>query len=151
MLKTPSLASLAAGLLWLVVALLSGYWMLQLWGREPLVPVGALGTPPIQSDAAGVARVLGAVPEAQATAPATAPLSSRFRLLGLASQPGQSGAALIAVDGQPPRPVVVGGVVDGELRLLSVGPIVARLGTNAGDPSALELKLPESVESVESR
>jgi general secretion pathway protein C len=42
---------------------------------------------------------------------------------------------------------VVGGVVDGELRLLSVGPRVARLGTAAGDPAALELNLPEPVES----
>lgn len=147
MLKTPPLASLAAGLLWLLVALLSGYWMLQLWGRGQLVPVSALGTPPIQSDSAGVSRVLGAVPEAQAAAPVAPPLSSRFRLLGLASQPGQSGAALISVDGQPPRPVLVGGVVDGELRLLSVGPRVVRLGTAAEDPAALELSLPEPVES----
>ena len=73
--------------------------------------------------------------------------SISVRLIGLASQSGDHGAALIAVDGQPPRPVTVGGVVDGDLRLLSVGRRVARLGTGAGDAAALELRLPETAES----
>lgn len=145
--KTPSLASLAAGLLWLAAALCTGYWVLQMVGRGPLAPVAAIGSQPIQSDAAGVARMLGAAPDAPAAGQSALPMSSRFQLIGLASQSGERGAALIAVDGQPPRPVVVGDVVDGDLRLLSVGRRVARLGTGAGDTAALELSLPETPES----
>lgn len=120
---------------------------MQMVGRGDLTPVAAIGSQPIPSDAAGVARVLGAAPDAPAAAQAAPPMSSRFRLIGLASQSGDHGAALIAVDGQPPRPVTVGGVVDGDLRLLSVGRRVARLGTGAGDAAALELRLPETAES----
>ena len=135
--------AVVAGLLWLTAALLTGYWLLHLWGREPLTPVGAIVGNPVQADVAAVARVLGALPEAVATAPEAPPLSSRFRLLGLVGQRGQRGAALIAVDAQPPRPVSVGGVVDGTLLLLSVGKSAVRVGLTRDDPAAFELSLPE--------
>ena len=143
MVKTPSSASLVAGLLWLLAALCAGYWVLQVLGRSALEPVPAAGRQPIHADATAVARALGAVPDATPSATVAPPLSSRFRLIGLAAQPGQQGAALIAIDGQPPRPVLVGGVVDGDLRLLSVGQRVARIGRDAGDPAALDITLPD--------
>jgi general secretion pathway protein C len=145
--RGPGVASLApavvAGLLWLAAALLTGYWLLHIWGREPLTPVSAIVGNPLQADAAAVARLLGAVPEPVASAPVAPPLSSRFRLLGLVGQRGQQGAALIAVDGQPPRPVSVGAAVDGSLLLLSVSRSVVRLGLARDDPAAFELSLPE--------
>ena len=138
--------ALAAGLLWLVAALVTGYWLLHLWGRAPLTPltpVAAIAGNPLQADAASVARALGALPEAPAVAAVAPPASSRFRLLGLVGQPGQRGAALIAVDGQPPRPVSVGGVVEGQMLLLSVGQRAVQVGAQRGDPAAFELSLPE--------
>ena len=133
----------AAALLWLLAALVCGYWLLHIWGRAPLTPVAAIAGNPLQADALMVARALGALPEAPVSAPVAPPLSSRFRLLGLVGQPGQRGAALIEVDGQPPRPVSVGAVVDGQLLLLSVNRRAVRLGLTQDDPAAFELSLPE--------
>lgn len=132
-----------AGILWLLVALVTAYWLLQVWGRAPLVPVAAMAGNPLQADVGAVARALGAQPEAPVDAPVAPPVSSRFKLIGVVGQPGQRGAALIAVDAQPPRPVTVGDVVDGEVRLLSVTQRVARLGTRSADPAGFELSLPE--------
>lgn len=134
----------AAGLLWLMAALITAYWLLHLWGRAPLTPVAAIADNPVQADAAVVARALGALPETVASAPVAPTVSSRFRLLGLVGQPGQRGAALIAVDGQPPRPVTVGAVVEGSLLLLSVGRRAVQVGAKRGDPAAFELSLPET-------
>ena len=138
--------ALAAGALWLAAGLCAGYWLLQFWGREPLTPVAAIAGNPIQADAASVARALGALPEVQVAATVAPPPSSRFRLIGLVNQSGRRGAALIAVDGQPPRPITIGSVVDGELVLLSVGPRVARLGSSREGTTSLELSLPEATE-----
>jgi general secretion pathway protein C len=138
--------SLAAGVLWLLAALVTIYWVLQIWGRGPLMPVVAMAGNPPMADPVAVGRALGAVPEAPAAQPVAPPLSSRFRLVGLVGQPAQRGAALIAVDGQPPRPVAVGAAVEGELRLLSVGRNTVRLGMRAGDPAAFELSLPEQTQ-----
>ena len=135
-----------AGVLWLLAALVSAYWLLQVWGRAPLVPVAAMAGNPLQADVGAVARSLGALPEAPAATPVAPPVSSRFRLIGVVGQSGQRGAALIAVDAQPPRPVTVGDVVDGEVRLLSVSQRVARLGARSADPAAFELSLPEQKE-----
>lgn len=126
-----------------MVALVTAYWLLQVWGRAPLAPVAAMAGNPLQADVAAVARALGAQPEAPVNAPVAPPVSSRFKLIGLVGQPGKRGAALIAVDAQPPRPVTVGDVVDGEVRLLTVSQRQVRLGARAGDPAAFELSLPE--------
>lgn len=135
--------ALAAGLLWLSAVLVATYCLLQVGGRGPLTPVAAIAGNPLQADPAMVARALGAQPEAPAAAPVAPPLASRFRLLGVIGQPGWRGAALIAIDGQPPRPVTVGEVVEEPVRLLAVGQRQARLGTQAGDPAAFELRLPD--------
>ena len=138
--------AVAAGLLWLLAALVTAYWVLQVWGQAPLVPVAAMAGNPLQADVGAVARALGAQPEAPVNAPVAPPVSSRFKLMGLVGQPGQRGAALIGVDAQPPRPVTVGAVVDGDVRLLSVGQRMVRLGARSDDPAAFELNLPEHKE-----
>lgn len=137
------LPALLAGLVWLLAAAVTAYWVLQIWGRQPLAPVAAMVGNPPTADVVAVGRALGALPDAPAAEPVAPPLSSRFRLVGLVGQPADRGAALIAVDGQAPRPVAAGAVVEGELRLLSVGPNRVRLGQRAEDPAAFELVLPE--------
>ncbi len=65
---------------------------------------------PVAPDAQALARLLGAGPVAPAAAPAAA---SRFALEGvLAGTASGHGAALIAVDGKPPKPYRVGAEVE---------------------------------------
>lgn len=135
--------ALAAGLLWLAAGLSGGYWLLQAWGRSPVTPLTAVAAPLPQTDVAAVARTLGAVPQAQ---PAAAPVASasRLQLLGVVARPGQRGAALIAIDGQPPRPYTVGATLDGALVLQSVDRRTARLGPALQGPTTVELSLPST-------
>lgn len=133
--------ALAAGLFWLAAGLSAGYWVLQAWGRSPATPVAALAVSPPQTDVAAVARALGAAPQVQALA-APVPLASRFRLLGVVSRPGQRGAALIAIDGQPPKPYTVGAALEGGLVLQSVEPRSVKLGPEKTGPASVELTLP---------
>ena len=142
--KTGVWPPLVAALLWLAAALCTGYWVLQWLGRAPLTPVAALVGNPLHADVKLVARALGAVPQAAPAAPAPRPLASRFRLLGVVGQPGERGSALIAVDGQPPKPVTLGSEVDAGLRLLSVQQRAVRLGTQKAGEADVELQLPET-------
>lgn len=135
--------ALAAGALWLAAGLSAGYWGLQSWGRSPLTPVAAVVASGPGSDPAAVARALGAATVSEAGsphAPVVAP--SRWRLLGVVAHPGQRGAALLALDDQPPRPYTVGAALDGGLYLLSVDREGARLGSSPKGPATLTLQLP---------
>ena len=127
--------------LWLVAGLAAGYWGLQLLGRSPEVPVPPPATAPAAPDGAAVARALGSRPPpgVAATAP---PPATRYRLIGLAVRPGQGGAALIAIDDQPPRPVRVGDALEAGLVLQSVNGREARLGPQRTGPSTVRLTLP---------
>jgi general secretion pathway protein C len=127
--------------LWGLVAASAVYWGMKLSGSSgsgPLAPP-ALSTPP--NDPAAVARLLGAT-SAVAAAPAGATLSSRFALLGVAAEPDGGGAALISVDGKPPRPYRVGAPVDEGLVLQSVEPKRASIGASMKAPPAVTLELP---------
>lgn len=130
-----------AGLAWLLAGLSAGYWLLLALGRSVPAPLPPAAVSLPQADPAAVARALGAQarPEAVAETPVAAP---RYRLLGLVSQPGQRGAALIEVDGQPARPFEVGGSVAGGLVLQSVDRRSVRLGTSPHGTTTLELSLP---------
>lgn len=72
----------------------------------------------------------------------TATLASRFSLLGVVAARSHDGAALIAVDGKPPRPYRVGAAVDDTLVLQSVQPRRAVLSSSVGGPPVLTLELP---------
>ncbi len=148
-LSAPGLApALAAGLLWLAAGLSAGYWALLAWGRSPVTPVAAVAMAPVGSDAAAVARALGAVaPVATAQAPAPVAASSRYRLLGVVDQSGRNGAALIAIDSQPPRPYTVGATLEGGLVLQSVDRRGAKLGASSAGPATVELSLPAPVKN----
>lgn len=137
-----------AVLLWLAAGLSVGYWVLQALGRAPLTPLAATASLPEAPDAAALARVLGAAPQAvAATGPVAAPtLSSRYQLIGVVADGADGGAALIAIDGQPPRPYRVGARLEGDVVLQAVQRRAVRLapaGTSAGSGQAFELSLPE--------
>lgn len=129
------LARLLAFLVWALLAGVAVFWGLRLWSRPmPLPPqaVPAQNQPAARGD---LSRLLGS---AAAEAPvAQAPVDGRIRLVGLvaprqADRHAEEGVAVISVDGAPPRPVRVGGVVEGELRLLALDRQSAALGSSPG-------------------
>lgn len=139
--------TVAAGVLWLAAGLSAGYWVLQAMGRGPVTPVPATALAPRDVDASQVARVLGAVPAAVQAAEVVAPAASRYRLLGVAAVGTQLGAALIAVDTQPPVPYRVGAEIEGGLVLQAVTAQEVRLGPAKDGPATVTLAVPEQVQA----
>lgn len=138
----PPWSALVAGVLWLAAGLSAGYWILLASGRSPSTPVTGPVPQGAVSDSASVARILGARPEMPQTPDAPPPQASRYQLLGVADIGGPGGSALIAVDGQPPRPYRVGAGLDGGLILQSVDRRSVRLGATTEGPVTIELMLP---------
>ncbi|MBS3911994.1 MAG: general secretion pathway protein C [Hydrogenophaga sp.] len=138
--------AVAAGVLWLAAGLSAGYWVLLAWGRTPVTPVAAAPMAVPVVEPALVARALGMVPQAVTTDGAQAPgaAPSRFVLLGVVALGADQGAALIGMDGQPPRPYRVGAVIDGGLVLQAVNRRSVRLGPTLQGPASVELSLPET-------
>lgn len=138
---SPWAARLVTLALWALAAASVVVWGLRLSapasGMAAATAAPALPAP----DPQAIGRLLGAVSEApsQALAPATA---SRFALIGvLAGKDGSSGAALIAVGGEPARTFRIGAPVDGDLVLQSVGRYGVELGLSGAAPS-LKLAFP---------
>ncbi|MES3003012.1 MAG: type II secretion system protein N [Pseudomonadota bacterium] len=132
----------ATFVLWAAVAASAVYWGLKLASSGS----GAVVAPPparmaTAADPAALARLLGASPLTAAAAP-VASLSSRFVLTGVVASTSHQGAALIAVDGRPPRPYRVGSAIDQELVLQSVDSKRATLANSAGGPPVVTLELP---------
>jgi general secretion pathway protein C len=137
--------TIAAGLLWLAAGLSAGYWVLLAWGRSPVTPVSAVAPAQVAADSAAVARTLGAVPGAAPTGAVASAAPPRYNLLGVVAVGNRDGAALIAVDGQPPRPYRVGAQLEGGgLVLQAVTRRVVRLGPSLEAPATIELTLPET-------
>ncbi|MFZ5487446.1 MAG: type II secretion system protein N [Pseudomonadota bacterium] len=133
---------LATFVLWLLAAASVAYWGLRLAGRTQDVALPAVVTAPAAPDVQAIARLLGAGAAPVAAAAPQASLASRFALIGvLAGQHSGGGAALIAIDGKPPKPYRVGAQVEDGLVLLALGPREARLGPPGG-PATLTLELP---------
>ncbi|HZY19710.1 MAG TPA: type II secretion system protein N [Ramlibacter sp.] len=129
-------------LLWAGAAASIGYWGLKLGADASRGPsVAAAVRPPPVADPAAVARLLG---HTTGSAPVAAAPSaaSRFALLGVVADRSQHGAALIAVDGRPPKPYRVGSAVDEGLVLKSVQPRRAVLAETPDGPDAVTLDLP---------
>ncbi len=127
---------------WTIAALSAAYWGLRIGSTG--VPA-ALAPPvlrqPEAPEPAAIARLLGA-PVAAADTPAAPALASRFALTGVVAGTTGTGAALIAVDGRPPRPFAVGSAVDEGLVLQSVQGRRALLGPALRGPATLTLDLP---------
>ncbi|MES2959954.1 MAG: type II secretion system protein N [Pseudomonadota bacterium] len=138
---------LVAFVIWAAVAASAMFWALRLGAASPVAPahtVAAGAAAPMRGD---LTRVFGAAPAREAGGAnqvVETPLSSRFKLLGVAAprQGGdRTGLALIAVDGKPARSYAVGAPVDGELLLQSVHARGARLGARGAAPQ-VTLELP---------
>ena len=67
--------------------------------------------------------------------------SSRFVLWGVVAGASGQGSALIAVDGQPPRPFRVGQTLTDGVVLQGLGPKQAQLGANAQGAALFSLSL----------
>jgi general secretion pathway protein C len=132
--------SLVTLLIWVAAAGSVAYWVLKIsWGTRMAPALPALAAPALTTDPVAISRLLGAVAPAQAAQPTQA---SRFALLGvLAGTPG-GGAALIAVDGKPARPVRVGGAVEEGLVLQSASGRQVRLAAEMTGPTTLTLEMP---------
>ena len=139
---------LTAGLLTLAIwALVAGsalFWALRL-GSGPQRPDAAVagGPPPggMTVDTQAVARALGAV-DAPAAAAAPAPdVVARLALRGIVTHGGR-GAALIAIDGKPARPVRVGATLDGVEGGWTVRSVTPRAVVLAADGREARLEMP---------
>ena len=138
--RWPSAAATTA--VWALAAASLVFWGLRLAApSDALAPPTVAGTPPAALDPAAVAQVLGAV-STQAAAVAMPDAASRFVLLGVVADAGQQGAALIAVDGKPPRPFRVGAPVAEGYVLQSLGPRAATFGASVNSAAAFTLQLP---------
>ena len=131
----------ATFVLWALVAASAAIWTLRL--NQPPVITAAPVLPPVAAiDPAAVGRLLGYVP-ASAQAPASTPaLASRLVLTGVVAGRSGEGAALIAVDGQPPKPFRVGSAIEEGVVLKSVQGRSAVLAAGAEGPDLLTLELP---------
>ena len=145
--RNPLPPRLTAGLLtlalWALVAGSALWWWLRVGQLSAPVRAPVVGAGPAVAavDSAQVARALGATASAPAAAAPAPDLAGRLALRGIVTYQGR-GAALIAVDGKPARPLRLGAAlegVDGGWRLRSLSPHAAVL---AADGRELRLEMP---------
>ncbi|MGJ7612391.1 MULTISPECIES: type II secretion system protein N [unclassified Variovorax] len=135
-------APLATTGLWALAAGAAVFWALRLASPADIVAAAAtMPRPSVSADSDAVARLLGVLPSSS-TAPVAPEAASRFALSGVVADPSRQGAALIAIDGKPPRPFRVGSRVGDNYVLQSVGLRSATLGAQADGPAAFTLQLP---------
>lgn len=108
---------------------------------DALAPPAATTRLAADADPTAVARLLGAVPAVNA-ATVTPEAASRFALSGVVAYGTTRGAALISIDGKPPRPWRVGAQLGDGFVLQSVGPRSATLGASVDAAPAFTLQLP---------
>jgi general secretion pathway protein C len=128
-------------MVWTLAGACAVFWGLKLSAPghgQVVAPVAWAG--PAAVDAAAVARLLGA-PQGMAVAAPAAAVPSRFALQGVLAGRQSGGAALIAVDGKPARPVRVGAVVEEGLVLQSVQGRKALLGADRDGPASVTLEM----------
>lgn len=134
-------------LIWGAVALSAAYWGLRWFGKPMAVPPG---TTPATMDTtlrgdlsrllSGPAPAEGA-PEAPAEQTA---LAGRLQLLGVVApryEGGQTGVALLVLDGKPARAYKIGQRVDGDLMVQAITQRNVQIGPQDGPPS-VTLDLP---------
>lgn len=127
--------------LWLLAAGCAIFWGLRLGsGPEVAAPLPA-GARVVAADPAAIARLLGGVPAAPGMA--SAPVASRFQLVGVAAGARSGGgAAVISVDGAPARPYRVGATIEPGLVLQSVQGRRAVLAAQTDGAPVATLELP---------
>ncbi|MES2980012.1 MAG: type II secretion system protein N [Pseudomonadota bacterium] len=125
---------------WLAVACSGWYWMdagLRVERRGEAIAPPAASASVVAIDPAAIARVLGAAPSQASAAPAP---TQRFLLFGVIAAAQGEGAALLAVDGNPPRPFAVGSVVAPGYALKAVGAKHAVLQRDSGSEMTIALQ-----------
>ena len=131
--------------IWAMVAASAVFWLTRLLARADAAPAHAVTVSASTAVAnADLSRLLGSTRVAAADAPAAEPVvDARYKLIGVVAprSAAATGLALIAVGDKPPRPVSLGGVVDGSLVLLAVNHRRAELGPAGGTPT-VRLELP---------
>jgi general secretion pathway protein C len=135
------LPSVATALIWGAAALGTAYWVLQF--PSGLVERGDSG--PVTDHAVSMdmaPQLVRALGGAQVAPAAHAPEAGRLQLLGVIAGPSGQGSALVASDGQAPKPYRVGQTVSEGLILQSLSPRRAQLGASLNGPVRLELQLP---------
>ena len=112
-------------------------WTLRLLARSQPVPAGAVpaGRLGVDALAAAAPQLFG---ERETAVKVAANRPSRFELLGVIGGGSEAGAALIGIDGKPPRAVAVGGAAAPGVTLLATGWRKAWLGDGA---ERIELKM----------
>lgn len=129
-------------LLWALAAAVVVFWSLRLSAPAPQEAAPAMPAAMAAPDAQAIARLLGAVPSITAPVVGQPVAASRYTLVGvLAGRNGSSGAALIAVGGEPARPFRVGAQVDDGLVVQALGKHEARLGASVGGPASVVLDI----------
>ena len=138
------IALAAAVLLAFGIAASGTGWSLRLLARQQPVPAGALPAGRLDVDAlAAAAPLLFGDHEAEVKTASNRP--SRFELLGVIGGGSQAGAALIRVDGHPPRAVAVGAAAAPGVTLLSTG--WRKVWLRDGD-ARIELDMPVRADSA---
>ena len=134
-------------LVWAAVAASLAFWGLRWMARPAAVPPGTSSVALSSNTPRGdVTRLLS--PPANAEAEPNAPsqqamLASRLQLVGVVAprRQGDSGIALLVVDGKPARAYRTGHVIEGELVLQSVTQQGVQIGPTGG-AAAVNLNLP---------
>ena len=134
-----SLAPLLTGLLWCAAALGAGYWFWHFPATSASLSVSAPWAPNEAAEPATrqLPRVLG-VSVAAVTADTDAP---RVQLVGVIASLSGQGSALIALDGQAPKPYRVGQAVGEGLVLQRLSPQRAQLGSSLSGPTLRDISL----------
>ncbi|MDM0045342.1 general secretion pathway protein C [Variovorax dokdonensis] len=127
---------------WTLAAACLVYWGLKLAAPPDSMPPATPVAAALAVDTDDVSRVLGATGAAPAVAPGP-DAGSRFVLLGVVADVDQQGAALIQIDGQPPRPFRVGQELGSGYVLQSLDKRAAALGARLDTPTLLTLRLPD--------
>lgn len=127
--------------LWALVAACAVYWGLKFSGKNGVATAPPALRSPAPVDPAAVARLLGSSPVVASAAPQPS-AASRFALVGVVASRTHSGAALISIDGKPPKPFRVGSAIDEGLVLQSVDARRAVLGPSMQAAPSVTLELP---------
>ena len=134
---------------WLLVGSSLVFWGLRLLpapgGNAPVPAPTPLSQPHTQA-MAPLLGVAAAVPDHPTAHTLQAPRVTVFGVM--AGHTANTGVALLAIDGKPPKPVRVGTELEPGMVVQSVHPREVRLGPSAEGPSTLTLTLPAAPGSV---
>jgi general secretion pathway protein C len=128
-------------LVWALAAYSAVFWGLRLSRPTPSPSAEVVVAAAEAADPAVLPRFLGA-PGGAAPAPSAPALAGRFSLTGVVADGHQWGAALLSVDGKPPRAFRVGAQVEPGVLLIAVERRRALLGPSERAPATLTLELP---------